>query len=162
MDQVKRGILAASIATVVPLLASLEGYSPKPYYDIAGILTDCYGNTKQVSHSTVRSKAQCDALLHSEAGRIGKRLLDDKDIPWDVPLLASGISFVYNVGDGAYLSSTYRKYLKAGRFHDACMQMNRWVYVTQGGRKVKSKGLQNRRDKEIALCLDSPLAHASS
>lgn len=158
MDNIKKGLLTASLAVAVPLLATLEGYSPKPYYDIAGVLTDCYGNTKQVSHSNVRTVAQCEALLHTESGRIGKRLLDDKDIPWDVPLLASGISFVYNIGDGAYLSSTYRKYLKAGKFYDACHQMYRWVYVTQGGRKVKSRGLHNRRDKEVSVCLDSPLA----
>lgn len=158
MEQIKRGILAGALALSVPLLVSLEGYSPKPYLDVANILTDCYGNTKNVRTDVVRTKAQCDALLQTEAGRVGNLLLRDTDIPWDVPLLASGISFVYNIGDGAYLSSTYRKELKAGRYAQACHQMSRWKYITKGGRKVVSNGLINRRDKEVSVCLSSPLA----
>lgn len=159
MEQVKRGLLVGAMALAVPLLAQLEGYSPKPYYDVANVLTDCYGNTKQVRTDHIRSKAECQALLSSEAGRVGMMLLNDPGINWDVPLLASGISFVYNVGDGAYRGSTYRQRLKQGRYYEACtVEMPKWKYITKRGRKVVSNGLVNRRAKETSVCLASPQA----
>lgn len=145
--------VAATLAT--GLLVQLEGYSPKPYLDVAGVLTECYGNTHGVVRGTTKSQVECEALLTDEVYRIGKMLV--KDVPnHNVNTLAATISFVYNVGDGAYRSSTLRKYFKQGDFVNGCKQMNRWVYITSGGTKVKSKGLVNRRAKEVELCLSSP------
>lgn len=145
-------VLAGSLGIATGLLASLEGYSPTPYVDVAGVLTDCYGNTHNVKRGSVRTKQECDALLHNEAARIGQMLLKDQP-KHDIKSLASGISFVYNIGDGAYRSSTYRKKLLAEDWEGACKEMNRWVYITQGGVKVKSRGLENRRKQEVKLCL---------
>lgn len=145
-------VLAGSTGIAVGLLASLEGYSHKPYLDVAGVLTDCYGNTHNVSWDNIRSKEECTVLLENEVGRIGKMMLNDYP-NHTVETLASGISFVYNVGDGAYRGSTYRKKLKAGDIKGACMEMTRWVYITSNGKKVQSKGLANRRQQEVELCL---------
>lgn len=148
----KDKILASATALAVSLLVAFEGYSSTPYVDIAGILTDCYGNTHQVSRDRVRSKEECTYLLQTEVGRIGKMLLDD--VPsHNVYTLASGISFVYNIGDGAYRSSTYRRRLKAGDFVGACNQMHRWKYITRNGVKVEARGLVNRRAQEVEVCL---------
>lgn len=145
-------VLAGSLGIATGLLASLEGYSPKPYLDVAGILTDCYGNTHGVSRNKIRTKEECTQLLHNESARIGQMLLKDQP-NHSIQSLASGISFVYNIGDGAYRSSTYRKKLLAQDWVGACNEMYRWVYITRGGTKVKSKGLENRREKEVKLCL---------
>lgn len=157
MDGVKKTLLASAVALSVGLLVELEGYSPKPYLDIAGVLTECYGNTHNVDVNNPKTEAQCKVLLNNEAARIGVMLLND--VPnHNLYTLASGISFVYNVGDGAYRSSTYRKELKRGNFEAACNQMYRWVYVTKGKKKVVSKGLKNRRDKEVEVCLRGSLS----
>lgn len=145
-------VLVGSLGISTGLLVSLEGYSPKPYVDVAGILTDCYGNTHNVSRQYIRTKEECNQLLHNEASRIGQMLLKDQP-NHDIKSLASGISFVYNIGDGAYRSSTYRKKLLVEDWVGACNEMYRWVYITKGGKKVKSKGLENRRKKEVELCL---------
>lgn len=148
----KDKVLAGAVALAVPLLVLLEGYPGGVYVDVAGILTDCYGNTHNVSVGYTRTQAECEALLTTEVGRIGKMLIDD--VPnHNVYTLASGISFVYNVGDGAYRGSTYRRRLKASDFASACYQMERWKYITVDGVKVVSKGLVNRRAKEVELCL---------
>lgn len=145
-------VLAAAVAAAVPLLVTLEGYPGGVYVDVAGILTDCYGNTHNVTRGHTRTQAECEAMLGTEVGRIGRMLL--QDVPGhNVYTLASGISFVYNIGDGAYRGSTYRKRLKAGKYEEACHQMHRWKYITQRGKKVESKGLVNRRNEEVALCL---------
>lgn len=152
-------ILAAAAALAGSTLIALEGLPvdnrgrAAPYLDVAGVLTDCYGNTKNVRLGQHRTKAECEALLQDETYRIGRFII--KDNP-DVPpaTLAAIISWTYNVGDGAYRSSTLRRKFIAGDFEGACTEMNRWVYITdpKTKRKVKSKGLDNRRKQEITLC----------
>lgn len=152
MDAVKKALLTSAVGLSVGLLVTLEGYEPKPYYDIAGVLTECYGNTHSVVINKPKTLEQCESLLNKEALRIGNMLLKDYQ-GHTVSTLASGISFVYNIGDGGYRSSTYRKRLKENRLVEACNEMNKWVYITQGNSKVKAKGLVNRRAKEVELCL---------
>lgn len=139
------------LAGAADLLRRLEGFSADPYLDSALVWTDCYGNTKGVDPKKPRSKAECEALLNSEVSRIAKLILQDNPSIPAGPLAAS-ISFVYNVGDGAYRASTYRKYLRAGQWDPMCLQLHRWVYITLGGKKVKLKGLENRRAEEYKVC----------
>ena len=150
----KAGALAGAISLAVGLLVGLEGRHPDGVYvDIAGVLTDCYGNTKNVKRGWIRSEAECKALLEGEAERIGTYIQADvPDIPESV--LAATISWAYNVGDGAYRSSTLRKKLQVGDWWAACDQLNRWVYITdpKTKRKVVAKGLVNRRVQEYAVC----------
>lgn len=150
----KGGTLAGAVALAVGLLIPLEGmHKDGVYVDIAGVLTDCYGNTKNVKRGWVRSEEECLALLNGEAERIGTYII--KDVP-NIPkeVLGATISWAYNVGDGAYRSSTLRKKLKVADWWAACDQMHRWKYITdpRTGRKVVAKGLENRRTVEYALC----------
>lgn len=149
----KVGLATASAALAASALVGLEGYTGGPYLDSAGILTDCYGNTKNVRRDLVRSQAQCQALLNGEAVRIGNHILSLATKPVSTKTLASYISFTYNVGDTAFRNSTLLRLHNQGRYQEACEQMRRWVYVTVAGIKVKLQGLANRRDKEVALCL---------
>lgn len=145
-------VLLAAVAIVVPLLGNLEGNPGKPYVDIAGVLTDCYGNTKNVSASFIRSPAECKALLGGEALRIGTFV--QADVPGlNKNELASIVSFTYNVGDYAYRQSTLRTMFKEGRNGAGCLEMHRWNKITKGKRKVVAKGLTNRRIVEVELCM---------
>lgn len=152
--RVKAGALAGAVSLAVGLLVGLEGRHPDGVYvDIAGVLTDCYGNTKNVRRGWIRSEAECKALLEGEAERIGTYIhADVPSIPKGV--LAATISWAYNVGDGAYRSSTLREKLRVGDWWGACDQLNRWVYITdpKTKRKVVAKGLVNRRTQEYAVC----------
>lgn len=152
MNATKKTLLTSAVLLSVGLLVELEGYVNKPYRDIAGILTECYGNTHGVDVNKPKTKEQCVELLDNESSRIGLMMLKDYD-GHTVSTLASGISFVYNVGDGAYRNSTYRKRLKEGKLVEACNEMNKWVYITSNGKKVLANGLVNRRAKEVELCL---------
>lgn len=152
--------LAAAVALSTAALVGLEGLPldkagyAKPYVDVAGVLTDCYGNTKNVNRNSKRTVQECQALMQGEAYRIGSYVIKEQpNIPASV--LASSISWAYNVGDGAYRNSTLRKELIAGRYAQACNQLHRWVYITdpKTGRKVVSKGLVNRRVVEYDLCV---------
>jgi lysozyme len=57
------------------------------------------------------------------------------------------VSFAFNVGTGAFASSTLLKKLNAGDYSAVPEQLRRWV--RDGGRVVQ--GLVNRRNAEIAL-----------
>lgn len=150
----KVGLATGAAALAASALVGLEGgYTGGPYLDSAGVLTDCYGNTKNVSRDLVRSQAQCQALLNGEALRIGNHILTLTTKPISTQTLASYISFTYNVGDSAFRTSTLLKLHNQGRYREACEQMRRWVYVTVLGVKIKLQGLFNRRDKEVRLCL---------
>lgn len=148
-----KALAAAGAGLAASLLIGLEGYTGGPYFDSANVLTDCFGNTKNVRRDLVRSRAQCEALLNGEALRIGDKILTLTTKPVSAPTLASYISFAYNVGDTAFRNSTLLKLHNQGRYREACEQMRRWVYITIMGAKLKLQGLVNRRDKEVALCL---------
>lgn len=66
------------------------------------------------------------------------------------------VSFVFNVGQGNFATSTLRKKLLAGLF-DACgVEFDKWIYTTQHGKKIKLPGLITRRAAERAL-FETPL-----
>lgn len=152
-------ILAAAAALAGGTLIALEGLPlddkgyAAPYLDVAGVLTDCYGNTKNVRLGHRRTIAECEVLLQDETYRIGRFIIKDNHNV-SPATLAAIISWTYNVGDGAYRSSTLRKKFISGDLVGACNEMNRWVYITDPKTKlkVKSKGLENRRKQEVALC----------
>lgn len=146
-------VAAGAAVLAASLLVGLEGYTGGPYLDSAGVLTDCYGNTKDVHRGLIRTRSQCKALLDGEALRIGEKVLMLTTSPVSTQTLASYISFTYNVGDSAFGSSTLLKLHNQGRYREACEQMRRWVYITVLGAKIKLQGLVNRREKEVALCL---------
>lgn len=154
MQIIKRAsLLVASTAVAVSALVGLEGYTGGVYLDSAGVLTDCYGNTKNVKRDHVRSLSECKALLNGEAMRIGNHVLSLTTKPVSVTTLASYISFTYNVGDTAFKNSTLLRLHNQSKYREACEQMRRWVYVTVADVKIKLPGLVNRRNKEVALCL---------
>lgn len=149
-------LLAAAIPLAVTLLMGVEGLSTTTYSDIAGVLTDCYGNTKDVVAGHRSTKAECQTKLAVETGRIAKMIATDdanhanRMTPGN---LVGMTSWTYNVGDGAYRGSTARKNMLAGNYTAMCQNLAAWKYVTIAGVKVVSPGLQNRRDKEIKACL---------
>jgi lysozyme len=57
------------------------------------------------------------------------------------------VSFTFNVGGGAFSSSTLLKVLNQGQYDQVPDQLRRWT--KSGGRTVQ--GLVNRRENEIKL-----------
>lgn len=148
---VKNKVVAGALALALPLIVLWEGFSPTPYLDIAGVVTNCYGNTINVQDRSYSEK-ECRAILETDVGKRMEAIYKDvPDIP--IPVLAAGTSLFYNAGMGAYYSSTFRRLAKQGNWEATCNQIPRWVYVTKNGRKVKSNGLINRRKEELAVCL---------
>jgi lysozyme len=142
---------AGAMVLALGLVTLWEGYEPKVYIDPVGIPTVCYGHVvpSNVEPGTEFSNDACHSLLYSDL----KIASDAIDKYVRVPLKdyerAAFISFIFNVGAGNFSKSTLLKRINEGRISDACHELPKWVYAK--GKKLK--GLVNRRQAEMQLCL---------
>jgi lysozyme len=131
------------------LVKHFEGLYLRAYLCPAGVPTIGWGSTgtdvrlgmvwtaEQCEERLIRDLAQCekDALLYSPS-----LALDDR-------ARSAVISFIYNLGAGAYRGSTLRKRINAGDMAGARQQIVRW---NKAAGKVLN-GLTRRRQAEAAL-----------
>ena len=134
------------------LLKVFEGFRPSVYKCDAGKTTIGYGFT---SKELIAKGHITEADATRELKRIceGIALKLRKEIGTAKPLTASQeaaiVSFIYNVGWYNFKTSTLCRLLKEGKRGAVIgVELRKWVYVTKGGKRVKSKGLAARRQKE--------------
>jgi len=142
------GVAMASIAVATPTIAHWEGFRGKPYKDIGGVWTVCYGETKNIDKSRVYTEAECDEMLADRVPDYYYAM--DRHVKIDIPITmrASFTSFTYNVGEGAFKRSTLLKKVNRGDLNGACNELTKWSYVG----KMWVRGLNNRRKAEYKLC----------
>lgn len=144
MAQIQKRAIAATLALIV----TYEGYSHRAYFDPVGIPTICRGHTAGVHMGDIANDDECAAITEADlTATLQAITVDLPNLPPEV--LAATADFCYNVGISKCKSSTLWRYLKAGRYRDACNEFPRWVYAS--GKKLQ--GLVNRRESEKALCL---------
>lgn len=145
------GVLGA----VLGIVMLWEGFAPVAEVDYIGTgkpPTVCYGETIGVKlDGEVHSEAECKAVL---AARLPTYAVPMEACIHNLAKVPDAsyeafLSFTYNVGVGAFCSSTLVKKLNAGDLVGACNELSRWVYAD--GKYVQ--GLANRRADEKALCL---------
>jgi lysozyme len=142
---------AGSLVLAVGIITAWEGYNPEVYVDPVGIPTVCYGHVvnSNVPLGTRFSVDACHNLLYSDL-KVAVGAVDHLvKVPLEDHTKAAIVSFVYNVGIGNFKKSTMLKLLNENRISDACHELPRWVYA----KKKKLKGLVNRRQAEMELCL---------
>uniref|UniRef100_UPI003F58235A lysozyme n=1 Tax=Vibrio cholerae TaxID=666 RepID=UPI003F58235A len=140
---------ASAIAIAAAMVMPFEGVEYKPYYDVVGVLTVCYGHTgPDIVQDKTYTKAECQQFLDNDLKLVKSQVdpLIAVEIP--EPTRAALYSFTYNVGVGAFSRSTMLKKLNAGQITGACEELRRWVYA--GGKKWK--GLVTRREIEEEVC----------
>lgn len=138
-----------AIAIAAVLIPTLEGVEYKPYRDVGGVLTVCYGHTgKDIIPGKTYSKSECDALLEKDLQPFARSVDRSVKVPANAYQKAALISFSYNVGVNAFEHSSLLRNLNAGKYAQACDGLRKWVYVD----KVKVKGLMNRREVEREIC----------
>ncbi len=146
---------ASWIVIAVTCVAMFEGLYTHPYYDTVGVRTVCYGATAADNVDLNRSytAAECKALLAADLPKYDAQIQKCLSIATYNALPpyrhAAMVSFVYNVGEGAFCKSTVRKDLDAGNITGACNAL--LLYDRGGGRVIK--GLENRRQTERTMCL---------
>ena len=133
-----------------------EGLRLEAYQDPGGTWTIGYGHTATATKGMDISPEQAEALLRNDAESAAISLEDSLpvDVARNMPQhqIDALISFIFNVGAGAWNASTMkRKILEDEPPFRIAQEFTRWVYTTlPDGRKVILPGLvQRRRDEAI-------------
>lgn len=144
----------SSVAALVLALASAigayyEGYVPRTYADPIGIPTICFGHTgPDVTPGRTATRAECEGLLQQDMAKAYadvQRCITVSMTPGQAAALTSA---TYNAGPKIVCGSTLQRLANAGRWPDACAQLDRWVFANG----IQLPGLIKRRGSERALC----------
>jgi lysozyme len=129
------------------LIRKFEVLVPTSYKCAGGVWTVGYGHTRGVTEGMTIDGALAEVLLCEDVERAeaalrqgigGKQLTQNQ---WDAL-----VSFIFNVGSGAFLKSTLLRKLKAGD-PTASAEFDKWVFAK--GKKLA--GLIARRKAEREL-----------
>ena len=130
-------------------IVKYESCRLKPYRCSAGVWTDGVGNTFDVIPNTTINEIHAAKDFVRNLKHVEKQLY--RVLPYDVSqnMWDSLVSFSYNIGMTQFKKSTLLKRLNENRLYDACIEMQRWVYVN----KKRIKGLVRRRREESFWCI---------
>lgn len=130
------------------LIAGFESYRAQPYRDSAGLPTVCIGHLDpDLDMSQIHTEAECRALFREDLAIAEAAVSASVRVPLTENQRAALVSFVFNVGAGAFQRSTLLRKLNAGDYEGAAREFDRWT--NSGGQRVQ--GLVNRRAQERAL-----------
>ena len=137
-------------------LAASEALVTTPYYDVAGVLTVCIGETKGVEMREY-TPDECSAMLVKRVEGYfvpAIRRCTRRDV-WDSlhqETIDALVETSYNIGVGAYCRSSIRKRLDAGRGAAACDRILLYNKATVNGALKPIEGLTKRRQREADKC----------
>lgn len=141
------------------LIARFEGFVPRPYNDAAGHATIGFGHLIHRGQVTAEDRRRWAAigldrgleLLVEDAREAASAVEQSVRVPLTQEQFDALTSFVFNVGGGAFRSSTLLRMLNAGDPQGAADQLPRWSKAN--GHVLE--GLLTRRRAERALFLSS-------
>lgn len=136
------------------LLCSFEGFSKCPYLDSVGVATIGFGSTYYengvhvtMADSCITKERATILMLHIWNRDFLPTLLSSVTVPLTQHQLDALGCLVYNIGSGAFKSSTVLKRINS---HDTRENITAaWGMWNRGGGKVL-RGLTNRRAAEVA------------
>lgn len=123
----------------------LEAYLPTPN----DVWTIGYGHTHTTKQGMKITEAQAEKLLYKDLAWAEDAVNDLVNVPLTQNQFDALVSFVFNVGAGAFAKSTLLRFLNTGDYTNAAAQFMRWN--KQKGRVLN--GLTKRRDDERRLFL---------
>jgi lysozyme len=146
------------------LIKHFEGYhveqddgSCTAYLDVAGVPTLGYGSIHGVKLGMRWTREQAEEALMSEVQGCASTVQRLVTVPLNQQQQDALVSFVYNLGGGAFQRSTLLKKLNRGDYAGAEAEFGKWVYASKGagGPKVKYNGLIRRRKAEASMFADN-------
>lgn len=145
----------------VDLATHFEGFSAWPYLDPAAVPTIGYGSIYVGGNSGVRVTMDTPPIdeptarlwLAAELQQAARAVAAEVTVPLTAGQAAALEDFIYNLGVGAFASSTLLRKLNAGDYQGAAAQIDLWDHA--GGRVLA--GLLRRRQAETQL-FEMPVA----
>lgn len=139
--------------TASALIKKFEGLSLKPYKCPAGYNTIGYGHVIKPHEESLLSQgiveSAAEIILRGDMNLANQALNRLVSVGLNDHQRAALVSFVFNVGAGAFQASTLRQKLNRSEYACAAEQFLRWVHG--GGRQLP--GLVRRRHAERELFL---------
>ena len=136
------------------LIRELEGFKAEAYLDTGSVWTIGFGTIKypngaRVKKGDVCTRGQAEIWLKNDCLWVDACL--DKHVKVAVSQNQFDVlaSFIYNIGETAFIKSTMLTLINNSNFSSAASQFDRWIY--DNGKEIK--GLVNRRSKEKTLFL---------
>lgn len=129
------------------LIKHFEGFRSKAYLCPANVWTIGYGTTSGVKRGQVVTEAQATQMLQRDVEKFENAIKRHVQVPLRQNEFDALVSFVYNVGEGNFKSSTLLRLLNQGGYDDVYAQLQRW---NRGGGRVLT-GLVRRREAEGKL-----------
>lgn len=134
----------------IEALKFFEGLRLTVYKDSAGLDTIGYGHLVKPGESfTTITEAEAEQLLKADISYAEDAVNRLVKVDLDQNQYDALVSFVYNVGAGAFADSTLLKRLNYGDYQGAANELDRWNKA--GGRVID--GLVSRRYHEKRLFL---------
>ena len=133
----------------IALIKQFEGLRLTSYDDGGGVWTIGYGSTTNIVPGMTIDEAEADRLLRSDLMTAVECVDESVEVEVTQEQFDALVSFVFNVGCGAFKASTLLKLLNAGHKEAARQQFARW---TKDNGKVLP-GLVKRRAAEAELFL---------
>lgn len=125
----------------------------------AGKWTVGYGATKGVRSGTVWSVEESERRLLDDLNDHAKAITRHVNVPLSQLQFDALTSWIYNLGEANFKSSTLLKKLNRGLYEEVPEQMMRWNKARVDGKLTPLRGLTRRRAAEAALfSMDAKLA----
>jgi len=138
------------------IIRDAEGFRSTAYLDTGGVWTIGFGTIKYPNGIKVKvgdtcTRAQAELWLKNDCKWVDACLDKYVKVNINQNQFDALASFVYNVGEIAFVKSTMLTLINKGELQVAASQFDRWIYDNG----VKVSGLVNRRAKERALFLNT-------
>jgi lysozyme len=117
----------------------------------AGKWTLGFGATKGIRSGMTCTVSEAEQRLKDDLGEHGKIVKRLVNVPLSQGQYDALVSFVFNVGGGAFKSSTALKRLNSGLYDDVPEQLQRWNKARVDGKLQPLRGLTRRRAAEAAI-----------
>ena len=138
----------------VEFLSRQEGFRSRPYLDSAGKPTIGCGHLIRPGETfDAITEPEAQVLLGLDVARIAIPVQTALRVELKPYQADAVLSLAFNVGGAAVANSTLLSLLNAGDIGGAADQFSRWNKITVNGRKVVSKGMSTRRERERRLFL---------
>ena len=135
------------------LVRQFEGLRAAAYKCSAGVWTIGYGHTQQVKAGQVITKAQADAFLQLDISKADATIQRLVKVPINQNERDALASFIFNLGAGAFESSTLLKKINEGDKQSAANEFLKWdKFRNPVTKKLETlTGLTKRRVAEKSL-----------
>ncbi len=138
--------------SAIQLIRQFEGFRAAPYLCPSGVPTIGYGHTAGVTMATAPiTEAAAAELLAVDLQRFESAIAAAVTVPLVQHEFDALVVLVFNIGIGAFRTSTLLRHLNAGDRAAAAQQFSVWNKGRQGGQLVVLPGLVARRQAERLL-----------